>query len=622
MSQPSYYVNPRPASDGMNPWILRTILLMGTGFLLLFFTLLILLAGYQFMTQDQIYPGVSSIYGIDIGGMTRAEAIAALRSQPNYGDEAVFVFQYGDQQWEYTGEELGIRFDVEATVDTAYSVGRDETWLENLTDQFSAWRNGVPVAPVIQYNQTQAETIIRSLSEDYINQPVMDATLILQNGQVISTPSQIGLQVNIDQTMQLLQQEILAMNTRSTIQLNVEVAQPALASAEEAADKVRLALNEEGVRFFIPTEYGITAGPWIAKPVSIENMIRIERVDNPDGTAYYDVYVITDHAREFLAGLKEELDRKPQNSRFIFNDSTRQLEVIESSINGLGLNIDETLRLFPQAVFSADDRSVPLVFDEVVPTINDNATAAELGITELVVEATTYYYGSTSARQANIKVAAERFHGIVIPPGGEFSFNEWLGEVSTDEGFEEGLIIVGGQTITGVGGGVCQVSSTAFQAAFYAGFPILERYPHGYRVGYYEAGEGPGMDATVYSPVVDFRFVNDTPYHLLIETYVRPGNSTVTFKFYSTSMGRRVEKEGPIIKNEKAAPPPIYHADPSLSPGEIFQTDYAVSGAEVFVYRTVYQGDEILIDREEFYSNYIPWPAQFNVSPSDGRVNG
>lgn len=621
MSQP-YYVNPRPVPDSVNPWFIRMILLTGTGVILLFFTLLALLAGYQFMSQDQIYPGVSPIYGVNLSGMTRSEAVAALRSQPNYSDEATFVFQYGDQQWEYTGEELGITFDVNATVDAAYNVGRDSNWAQNLNAQLAAWQSGAPVAPVIRYNQTEAETLIRNMAENYINQPVMDATLTLQNGQVISTPSQVGLVVDIDQTMQLLQQEILAMNTRSITNLNVEVAQPAIVSADEAAAEVQAALNAEGVRFYVPAEYGIAAGPWIAKPISIENMLRIERIDNEDGTAYYDVYITLDQAREFLVGLTEELSRDPQNARFVFNDQTRQLEVIESSENGLGLNVEATLQKFPEAVFSTTDRSVPLIFEETVPIINDNAKAVDLGITELVVQATTYYFGSTAARRANIEVATSRIHGVVIPPGEEFSFNQWLGEVSTEEGFEEGLIIVGGQTITGVGGGVCQVSSTVFQAAFYGGFPILERHPHGYRVGYYESGEGPGMDATVYSPVVDFRFLNDTPYHLLVEGYVNPGSSTVTFKFYSTSMGRRVEKDGPIIKNEKAAPPAVYHADSSLSPGQIIQTDYAVAGAEVYVYRTVYQGDEIIIEDEEFFSNYIPWPAQFNVAPEDGRVNG
>ena len=618
-----YYVNPRPEEyeDTGNPWILRLILLGSTGVMLLVFSLVALVAGYQFMTQDQIYPGVSPVYGSEIAGMTRQEAIIALSERSDYGDLAVFTFQYGEQRWEFSGAELGVDFDVEATVNAAYNAGRGGNFVQNIVDQWDMRRNGYPVAPVITYNRTDAEARLATLGDSFINQPVLDATLTLTNGQVSTTPSQTGLQLDVAATLALLEQEILALNERSLIPLQVGEANPALVSTAEAAEKVRRALDERGVTFLIPAEVGADAGPWVAQPVSIENMLRIERIDHDDGTAELDVYVTLDQARDFLVGLSEELNRSPKNARFVFNDETRQLEVIESSVNGRGLDIESSLARFPEAVFSDSDRTVPLAFVEVVPTVNNNATGAELGITELVQASTTFYVGSTAARRANIQVAAARFHGIVIEPGAEFSFNEWLGDVSQEQGFEEALIIVGNQTITGVGGGVCQVSSTAFQAAFYAGFPIVERHPHGYRVGYYEVGEGPGMDATVFSPVVDFRFLNDTPYHLLIETYVRPASSEVTFRFYSTSMNRRVVKEGPIVKNAQAPPPPVYRANPDFASGQVEQVDYAVGGAEVFVYRTVYQGEEIVIEREEFYSNYIPWPAQFQVAPDDPRIN-
>lgn len=621
---PSFYVSPQrrgEPEEAFSPWVLRLILLGFSGLVLLFFSLIALIAGYQFMTQDQIYPGVSPIYGTSLVGMTRQEAILALSEQPSYGDLASFTFIYGNQQWTFTGKELGVDFDIEATVNAAFNAGREGNWVDNLLKRWEMWRDGQPISPVITFNQTQAQSQLATLAANFIDRPVQDATLTLQSGEVITTPSQSGLKVDQAAVMALLEQEIKAMNTRSTIQLIVDEQPPAIASAEEAAQKVRLALDERGVTFLIRPEDGADAGPWIAQPISIENMLRIERVDNGDGTAYYDVYVTLDQARDFLNGLSEELSHDAKDARFIFNDETRQLEVIESSVNGRKLDVEATLAKFPEAVFSETDRTVPLVFQEVVPTVNNNATAAELGITELVSQATTYFVGSSASRRANIQVAAARFHGVVIAPGEEFNFNEILGEVAPETGFEQALIIVGNQTITGVGGGVCQVSTTAFQAAFYAGFPILERYAHGYRVSYYEVGEGAGMDAAVYSPTINFRFLNDMPYHLLIETYVRPGSSEVTFKFYSTSMGRRVVKEGPIIKNQTAPPAPIYRENPDLSPGEVIQTDYAVPGAEVFVYRTVYQGEEVIIDREQFYSNYIPWPSQFQVAPGDPRIS-
>ncbi|RPJ00937.1 MAG: hypothetical protein EHM39_04065, partial [Chloroflexi bacterium] len=331
-----------------------------------------------------------------------------------------------------------------------------------------------------------------------------------------------------------------------------------------------------------------------------------------------------DQPRAFLAEIAPDLTTDAVNARFIFDDQTRQLEVIQNSVNGRALDIESTVAQFESAVFAADpsDRRVRLIFQNLTPTISDRSTALELGITEMVIQKTTYFYGSTAARRRNIEVATVNFHGLVIPPGAEFSFNEWLGDVSVESGYEQGLIIVGNQTITGVGGGVCQVATTAFQTAFYGGYPILERVEHAYRVGYYEEGEGPGMDATVYEPIVDFRFLNDTPYHLLIETYYNPNNSTLSWKFYSTSMNRRVVKEGPEIDQQTPPPRPIYRANAALAPGQIRQIDYAVSGADVYVYRTVYEGDEIIIDREEFHSHYMPWADQYEVAPGDSRISG
>ena len=137
---------------------------------------------------------------------------------------------------------------------------------------------------------------------------------------------------------------------------------------------------------------------------------------------------------------------------------------------------------------------------------------------------------------------------------------EHLGDVSLENGFAEALIIYGGRTIKGVGGGVCQVSTTLFRAVFYAGFPIVERYSHAYRVSYYEmtasGGVDPrlaGLDATVYFPLVDFKFTNDSPYWILMETYMEAAR-TLTWKFYSTSDGRTVTWDTTGATNVVSAP--------------------------------------------------------------------
>jgi len=619
----SPYLHPRGrrTSQRLNPWVIRLPLLFFSGLVLLFFVLVILAAGYQFAHQDEIYPGVSTIFDVNLAGMTRQEAVAALSQQFTYDEQATFVFRYGDQAWEYTAGELGVALDVEATVDAAYNAGRDGSVLHNLLTQWDMWNNGYPVAPVVTYDQSQAEAILSEIANSYVNRTTLDAALTIRDSKALATSSQVGRSVDIPATVSVLRNEILALNTHSTINLVVHETPPVVWATDEAAEQINLALSAP-VEFYVdPPIAG--QGPWVSAVSSLEEMLVIEQVQHDDGTVAYEVGVNLDQTRAFLTELAPQLTSQPVNARFVFDDETRQLEVIANSSVGRALDVESTIAQFEKAIFAANpaDRRVKLIFQEVPPQISDQATASQLGITELVVQKTTYYYGSTSERRKNIQVAASHFHGIVIPPGAEFSFNEWLGDVSVESGYEQGLIIVGNQTITGVGGGVCQVASTAFQTAFYGGYPILERVEHAYRVGYYEEGEGPGMDATVYAPIVDFRFMNDTPYHLLIETYVNPGNSSITWKFYSTSMNRRVVKEGPYVRNQTAPPPPIYRANPALAPGQIRQVDYAVSGADVYVYRTVYEGDRVIIDREEFHSRYMPWANQYEVAPSDPRIN-
>ncbi|MBZ0320803.1 MAG: VanW family protein [Anaerolineae bacterium] len=624
-SGPQRYYTPQRRvayDDSMNPWMIRLPMLVVTGLVLLFFLLVAGIAGYQFTYQDRIYPGVSTIFGLNLAGMTKDEARAALANRFTYPEDATFVFRDGDKTWEYTASELGVTMNIEATVNEAYNVGRNRSGLGNLFDQWDVWRSGYPLAPVITYNQSEAEQILGQVSNDFVNRPVQDATLTIQNRQAVVTTSQVGRVVDVPATLALLQQEIMRLSSRSEINLVVVEQAPEVWDASDAAALVNIALDTRGVTFFISPEEGTTAGPWTAKPEDIENMLRIEKVSNGDGTSHYEVNVTTDAVEGFLEQIAPELRTSPVDARFTFNDETKQLEVFQASQDGRELDTANTLPLFERAVFSNTDRAVPLVFQTVMPAVRDTMTAQELGITEQITAATTYFVGSTANRRTNIEVAAARFHGIVIPPHTVFSFNQYLGDVSEEEGYETGLVIVGDQTITGVGGGVCQVSSTLFQAAFYGGFPIIERYPHGYRVAYYETGEGPGLDATVFSPIVDFKFENDTDYHLLLEVYVRPANASIQFKIYSTSVGRKVTKEGPYVRNVTPPGPTIYRATPGLQRGQAIQVDYAVSGSDVYVYRTIKDAEgNILVEKEEFVSHYIPWPAQFQVAPDDPRVN-
>jgi vancomycin resistance protein YoaR len=198
---------------------------------------------------------------------------------------------------------------------------------------------------------------------------------------------------------------------------------------------------------------------------------------------------------------------------------------------------------------------------------------------------------------------------------------EILGDVSLDNGYAEALIIFGNRTIKGVGGGVCQVSTTLFRTVFFGGFPVVERHSHAYRVGYYEQTASgnvnpnlAGLDATVYVPVVDFKFVNDTPNWLLMETYVNANARRLTWKFYSTSDGRSVDWDTTGLKNIVEPPKPLYQENPDLKKGVIEQVDWEAEGADVTVYRTVKRNGEVYFE-DDFSTHYMPWRAVYEYGP-------
>src|SRR6266571_1494906 len=176
------------------------------------------------------------------------------------------------------------------------------------------------------------------------------------------------------------------------------------------------------------------------------------------------------------------------------------------------------------------------------------------------VSSYTTVYGGDPNRIHNVQLVAHLIDGHVIAPGATFSFNEATGARTEDKGFKVAPVIINGELGTGLGGGVCQVSTTVFNAAYEAGLPITARTNHALYISHYPQGR----DATVNYPDVDLKFVNDTGHWLLLRTWV--GSSSLTVALYGTPAHRRVVSDvGPLVAT---GPPPVRETlDPSLDPG-------------------------------------------------------
>ncbi len=320
---------------------------------------------------------------------------------------------------------------------------------------------------------------------------------------------------------------------------------------------------------------------------------------------------------QFIRQTAESYDRAPRNAKFSFQDD--KVVTFEDSKSGSQINKEDFFNEINKAMDEVKKnptsknltKKIVLKEEEIQPDIT-LADANSFGIEELIGEGKSDYSGSSEDRVYNLSLAASKFHGVLIPPGEEFSFNKIVGDISTNTGYRPAYIIQNGKTVLGDGGGVCQVSTTAFRAALNTGLPITERHAHAYRVAYYENDSKPGFDATIYTPSVDLRFKNDTLKHMLVQIENDRENRLLYFRFYGKKDNRRVELSEPVVWDVAPPPPDKHEDDPNLPNGQIKQIDFAAWGAKSkFTYKVIREG-QILID-EEYVSAYRPWQAVFLV---------
>lgn len=571
---------------------------------------------YQLSYAGRIFPGVS-VAGVDLSGLSRAEAALKLSQTLSYASTGKILFRDGDKVWVASPVELGMVFDPTGSANAAYDHGRRDGLFSALSSQVRARGLGADVPPVILFDQRVAYAYLQNIAVQ-IDQPVSEAVLRVEGTNVISEPGRLGRALNLDATLIYLGAQLQSFRD-GEVPLVVGETAPRMLDVTAQAEQARIMLSQSFTMYLPNAEPG-APGPWTFDVQVLANMLVTTVVADANGVPQVQVGLDEKELRKSLADLKIVVDRQPRDARFEFNDSTGQIESISSSTVGREVDVEASIDAI-NAALQRGEHSVNLVVAEQQPSVSDQAIGTDLGIVELVATQTTYFYGSSEARIQNIVTAASQYHGLLIAPGETFSMGSVLGDVSLENGYAEALIIYGGRTIKGVGGGVCQVSTTLFRTVFFAGFPVVERYSHAYRVPYYEMDASghvdtqfAGMDATVYFPLVDFKFQNDTPNWMLMETYVNVSARTLTWKIYSTSDGRSVTWETSGPQNIVPAPETVFEENPELDANEIKQVDYAAEGADVTVTRTVWRGGLVYFT-DQIQTHYEPWAAVCQFGP-------
>src|SRR3989338_4524428 len=293
-----------------------------------------------------------------------------------------------------------------------------------------------------------------------------------------------------------------------------------------------------------------------------------------------DIRVSSEKVETYLDSITTSVNIQPINAKFTLVDGKAQ--DFTPSVYGQSLDVKASKKVIIKAIINGHSEATLLV-KLVEPAITLDRVN-ELGITTLIGRGESDFSGSPPSRIHNIKVGSAKYNGTILKPGEEFSFNELLGEVDAENGYQSELVIKRGKLIYEYGGGLCQVSTTLFRSAIMAGLPILERKPHSFPVRYYDPQ---GYDATIYPGVVDLRFKNDTSNHILIQSRIE--GTKLIFDIYGPDDGRKIVLEGP------------------------FQHDQKTNGSmKAHFIRKTYQSD-LLVKEERFDSNYgAPAPLERN----------
>jgi vancomycin resistance protein YoaR len=546
-------------------------------------------------STDRIADGVK-IAGVDVSGMTAEEARAALEKQAAEVAAQPVTFTAAGETFSIRPRKIGISTDWDAAIEDALGKGGGFILFRGFS-RIALQISGANVEPsVTSREQSLTKQIERFAAA--IDQAPKEASIVLDGYSPRVVPGRTGIELDRPAAAQVVlaalsgleRGEPVALPTRIT---EPEVRAPALAPV---AAQVRTALSAPVRLSFRKTSVTVT-------PKRLATMLVL-----PSG-GETELAIGGEAAAKYFAGLRKALDREPQNARFTLN-SNGKVRIVPAK-DGRTFDVQATETALLTAALSPTVRRGDLVVATATPKITTEK-AKGMGITGVVGSYTTTYGGDAN-RLHNVQLVSRLVDDHLIAPGQVFSFNETTGERNADAGFLEAPVIINGELETGIGGGVCQVSTTVFNAAFEAGLSIEERTNHALFISHYPTGR----DATVDYPSLDLKFKNDTGHWLWIRTFV--GSSSLTVNLYGTPVDRRVEFETSPL--EVTGPIPVEKVDdPDLYVGEKFVEDSGEPSRSVSVRRIVYDKNGKVLYDTTWNSRYVAEPKIVHIGTKERPV--
>jgi len=541
--------------------------------------LVALLFGLAYSGSQRELAAGTSVAGVDVGGLTRQEAEAALAARFGEQVPVPVAFTADDESFSFAANQLGIHPDWKAAVAAAARAG----------DGFGPIRGfrrlrtrffGAEVLPPIAVSNAALEFALDKVADE-VDRPPASAALVRRGLRVETVPDRTGRALDREAAANAIVRALGSLERSLTpTPLPVTAAAPDVTARmlAPAARRARIALSA-------PVTVTGPGRSWRLSRTRIAKLLSLPR----DGTRR--LAIAGPAAAAYFDALDERVAKPPRDAGFAV--SGESVRVVPARA-GTRLNVPASATALLRAVTSRDSRAARLSIVTDRPQ-RSTAEAVAMGIDRRMSTYKTFNSG-TSDRITNLRLGVELLDDTLVPPGGTFSLNEAIGERTLERGFRPAPVIIGTEYEEEVGGGTSQVATTVFNAAWEAGLGITERNPHSLYISRYQLGR----DATVYWPSLDLKFVNDTERWVLVKG--TPEWDGIRVSIYG---GEKRHVESSPGTMEVTGPVPVERVeDPKLAKGKTVVEASGTAPSRTSVTRTVYAADGSVLREETWNTSY------------------
>jgi vancomycin resistance protein YoaR len=539
--------------------------------------------GLAFAGSPERLPAGSQIAGVDVSGLTSAEARSLLERRSRELGRTPVVFTAEGKRWQVKPDSVLVDVDWGAAVEAARRQGEGFAPVRGLK-RLGVRVFGGEVVPTTRVYEAAVRSYVTRFASA-LDRPRVEPSLRLNGVDAEIASGRNGRLLDRAAAEQVLVRALTSF-TREPVALPLRVDHTRLTAKDLAGAEVKV-----DTALSAPVDLAYGPGGWHLTRAKIARLLAL-----PSGGST-EIELAGPAADRFFANLRKRVVRAPKDAGFAVG--ARNVVRVVPAAAGRALDTEGTTRNLMAALLSTTNRRAELRVTSITPE-RTTRDAKAMGITGLVGAYQTFY-GGIANRIHNVQLVAHLIDDHYIAPGAEFSFNDTTGERNEDKGFLEAPVIINGELKTGLGGGVCQVSTTTFNAAYEAGLSITDRTNHALYISHYPQGR----DATVNYPDTDLKFENDTEHWLWLRTFV--SSSSLTVALYGAPQDRRVESDvSPLV--ETGAPKVKRIADPNMLVGQTALEESGQPSRATSVRRRVYDSSGELMYDHTWYSSYSSEP--------------